>query len=343
MKYNFCNDNSIANSSMQEIVPSAPYYNFLPLDLREQSKYLYFTSVKEIFQATSVGLATGDDSKYVTFRALANSIPIQFRPFDYRYIQYGGNLQRPRLKIMKHMLSPNVALVTSRSNKSQIMDHFLVTNTISELKTGESTTNSSIFPLYQYNNESSLFVSKVENFTSEFRKKVDALYGRRTPEDLLGYIYAVLHSPSYREKYRDFLKSDFPRIPFTEDVAEFDRLSALGRALYEAHLMQRNTPPAYEALGTYTALQTDTPTVDKPTYAAPSPAQATGRLYIHPGGPYFDNVPEPVYQFHIGGYQVLAKYLKDRKGRKLSLDEIENIEKVVKILAYTRDVMEEIG
>ena len=150
------------------------------------------------------------------------------------------------------------------------------------------------------------------------------------PEAILGYIYAVLHSPTYRRQYAEFLKIDFPRIPFVADRQTFEKLSALGWRLVQAHLLKEiPAQPQVE-------ITKGSDLVEKPTYNAPEQ-----RLYINPQQ-YFAPVPEDVWNFHIGGYQVLDKYLKSRKGRQLSLDEIENVINVVKVLRFTIDQMQEI-
>ena len=145
----------------------------------------------------------------------------------------------------------------------------------------------------------------------KFRAFIDLKYGHHyEPEEILGYIYAVLHSPAYRQKYAEFLKIDFPRIPFVDDRPTFEKLAALGWRLVQAHLL-RDIPaqPRVE-------ITRGPGAVDQPAYNAPEQ-----RLYINPQQ-YFAPVPPDVWNFHIGGYQVLDKYLKSRKGRELSLDEI---------------------
>jgi len=202
-----------------------------------------------------------------------------------------------------------------------------------------------LFPLYLYNfpedkkPKTVLFEvddpfndkDRIENLAPEFRAFIDQKYGHHyEPEEILGYIYAVLHSPTYRRKYAEFLKIDFPRIPFADDRQTFEKLAALGWRLVQAHLLKDipNQPRVEITKGR--------DLVEKPTYNAPEQ-----RLYINPQR-YFAPVPEDVWNFHIGGYQVLDKYLKSRKGRELSLDEIENIINVVKVLRFTIDQMQEI-
>jgi predicted helicase len=179
-------------------------------------------------------------------------------------------------------------------------------------------------------------IEKVENFESEFRKWIDDKYDKTySPEIISGYIYGVLFSNKYREKYIEFLEYDFPRIPFVESQGEFEALSALGGELIEAHLMKKIpnlNMGDYKGKGQHN--------VKKPRYV-----EAKQQLYIN-DTQYFDNVPKDVWEFHIGGYQVIDKYLKYRKegkiNRPLNLDEIQNIENVVKILAFTIEQMKKI-
>ena len=140
----------------------------------------------------------------------------------------------------------------------------------------------------------------------------------------------MLHSPTYRQKYAEFLKIDFPRIPFADDRRTFENLAARGWRLVQAHLL-KDIPAQPKA-----EVTKGSDRVEKPTYNAPEQ-----RLYINPQQ-YFAPVPADVWDFHIGGYQVLDKYLKSRKGRELSLDEIENVMNVVKVLRFTIDQMREI-
>ena len=153
---------------------------------------------------------------------------------------------------------------------------------------------------------------------------------RYSPEDILGYVYAVLHSPTYRQKYQDFLKIDFPRIPFVAECETFEALSKLGWELVQTHLL-KSVPQELNVDVTPGDFR-----VEKPAYDA-----QRERLHINTTQ-YFSPVPQDVWEFHIGGYQVLDKYLKSRKGRTLSLDEIENIQNVISVLRFTIDQMQRI-
>lgn len=147
------------------------------------------------------------------------------------------------------------------------------------------------------------------------------------PEDVFHYIYAVFHSPMYRERYAAFLKTDFPRVPVTSKRPLFRKLCGLGARLVALHLLE-DVPE-----GRVTFPEGDDNTVDKPRYV-----EAKQRVYIN-DAQYFADVPGEVWEFHIGGYQVCRKWLKDRKGRLLSYDEIRHYMKVVSAVAETIRVM----
>jgi predicted helicase len=147
-----------------------------------------------------------------------------------------------------------------------------------------------------------------------------------SPEKLLGYIYAILHSPTYRAKYYEYLKIDFPRIPFTTDFELFERISAIGEKLIECHLMQKNDfPQKYNTLGIFTG--NGDRIVKKVEYN-------DGKINISKDNS-FDNVAVEIWNFEIGGHQVLEHWLKARKERELNLDDINRVTQIIKIIAYT--------
>lgn len=207
--------------------------------------------------------------------------------------------------------------------------------------------NGFIFPLYLYRpdaggraRKADLFgdvdpfagKERIENISPAFREWLDARVGHHhPPEAVLGYIYAVLHAPTYRSAYADFLRSDFPRLPFPDDNATFTKLAALGTDLVDAHLL-RVVPK--RGLGGFTGKGDQR--VEAVRY---SPVDH--RIHINAVQGFAEVSPE-VWGFVIGGYQVLDKYLKSRRGRVLSLDEIENVEAIVNVLALTIDRMADI-
>ncbi|HJR57638.1 MAG TPA: type ISP restriction/modification enzyme [Rhizomicrobium sp.] len=171
-----------------------------------------------------------------------------------------------------------------------------------------------------------------ENLSEAFRTFLDQRFDHHyTAEEIMGYIYAVLHSPTYRSRYAEFLRIDFPRIPFPEDAADFEFLSKLGWALVEAHLL-REMPVTklaqYHGKGGHV--------VEAVRYAPAEQAVWINKTQC------FRPVPEAAWNFHIGGYRVLEKYLKSRKGRTLSLDEINHFVSVAGSLAFTSAQMAKI-
>ena len=272
-------------------------------------------------------------------------VPITYRPFDVRHTYYTGHSRgfhcKPRGAVMRHMLAgENIALVTTRQTKDDWA--VFATAHIIGHKAGSRYDISYLFPLHLYpppegeGSRDALFGASEDggrtgNFGPRFRAFLDEEYERRySPEDVFGYMYAVLHSPAYREKYRDFLARDFPRVPFVNTRETFETLSALGRELARTHLLE--TVP--------TLLTVESPpgdyAVERPTY---EPRRE--RLHINEAQ-HFSPVPQDVWDFHIDGYRVLDKYLKSRKGRTLSLDEIETVQAVVNVLRFTIDQMQRI-
>ena len=277
-----------------------------------------------------------------------------YRPFDERaYFHHDDAVELPRNDVMNHMLAgDNLGLVTVRQRKAgdnwfhTFIANNIIDSTCISNKTSETTY---LFPLYLYPpaegektpkdiryafGDDNPFAGgkKIENLAPEFRKFIDGLYGKsHSPEQILGYIYAILHSNRYRTKYLQFLKSDFPRIPFTENASIFEKLATIGNDLMGAHLLKKlpdNPKITYPIKGNHL--------VDKPHYHTDKK-----RLYINKTQ-YFTNIAPDIYEFHIGGYQVLDKYLKARKGRELNLDEIENIKNIAKSLNFTLSKMQEI-
>ena len=154
------------------------------------------------------------------------------------------------------------------------------------------------------------------------------------PEDVFHYAYAVFHSPTYRSRYAGFLKIDFPRLPLTRDVALFRSLCALGKDLVALHLMDQlpELKTRYPEAGDNT--------VEVVRYSEPANG-APGRVWINQKQ-YFDNVPPEVWGYHIGGYQVCQKWLKDRKRRQLSYDDLTHYRGIVAALARTIELQAEI-
>lgn len=263
-------------------------------------------------------------------------VPILYRPFDVRWTVYDRNVAvHRRERLSEHMLgSRNYSLITARSNKSSSVDHFFVTTMLQETKCGERTTQSQGFPLWLYPTDASADLldtaprGKRANLAPEFVTALTKAIGATpSPEDTLAWIYAVLYAPGYRARYADFLKRDFPRIPLTTHRALFDALVGIGRELIALHVMDTVLP----RITTF-----DVPgdnTVDKVRWA-PDAQGAMGRVYIN-AEQCFGKVPAAVWDMHIGGYRVAEKWLKDRKGRPLTYDDLTHYQSVIAALART--------
>jgi predicted helicase len=272
---------------------------------------------------------------------------VLYRPFDTRYIYYKvGFTSRPAWDTMRHMVAgPNIAIDVKRQNKNDYFDYILAAENMVESCLFESAyANNTHIPLYLYpfDKDGLLFggTGRRENFTPAFRKWVDERYNKHyTPEQVLGYIYAILHSPTYRATYQEFLKIDFPRIQFVHDPSQFEKLAALGWELVEAHTMKPIPAPAtmISCQGTATESEIDC----KVTKVSYDPE--TQRLYFN-NDQYFVPVPPEAWEFTIGGYQVLDKYLKERKraDRVLEVGDLLHIPRVAVILSFTHAQMTKI-
>jgi len=156
--------------------------------------------------------------------------------------------------------------------------------------------------------------------------------GELAPIDILDYIYTVLHSPTYRDKYKEFLKIDFPRVPYPKNTATFWQLVALGSELRQIHLLE--SPVVSKLITQYPVGGSNM--VGKVSYNV-----SESRVYINETQ-YFANVPQVAWEFYIGGYQPAQKWLKDRKERELLFDDILHYQKIIVALTETDRLMKEI-
>jgi len=246
--------------------------------------------------------------------------------------------------MMRHMLDGNLALVTCRQQKRAGFHHAFVTmfagdgNAIS-LDTKEY---NHYFPLNLYPEvpKEQLFAKEpspqsIPNINARILEQVGVTCAEK-PEVIFHYIYATLYSNIYRESYSEFLRTDFPRIPFTSDRDLFNDLAALGKRLVDLHLLHSDEldPPIARFEG-------DGDGIVKTGKNGLRYDPKTERVYINKFQ-YFKGIPPQVWEYQIGGYQVCHKWLKDRKDRHLSLDEIKTYCRIVTALSKTIEVQEEI-
>lgn len=244
---------------------------------------------------------------------------------------------------MDHMLAgANFALVSARSEKSGTCSHFYISDKLVETKCGERTTQSAVFPLYIYPTPGEFDQTRKVNLDLRLYAKIkklamDSEHGEPDELAVFDYIYGVLHSPDYRTTFAEFLKIDFPRIPWPTSPGVFWHVREKGEALRRLHLMEDasigDAPYPFEGEG-------DGVVESKyPKFEAAR--DGMGEVWINKNQ-RFTNVPYISWNFYIGGYQPAQKWLKDRKGRALGFDDIRHYQKIIKTLAETDRVMKEI-
>jgi len=302
-------------------------------------------------------------------------VPILYRPFDTRFTYYTGNSRGfigwPVERLMKHFVNaPNLGIISTRQTKDKWGVN--CTNSICGHKTCSAYDVNYLFPLYLYPDSSELNFGEAarkpnlsDKFIEEFSGKLGLKFVvdgqgdlKKTfgPEDVFYYIYAVLHSPTYRIRYADFLKIDFPRVPLTSDKKLFAALVKLGGELSALHLMEspelNKNAVAFPVAGN-SEVEKGFPKFKENVDAVSSPrsvqngkrgedtAFTLGRVYINKTQ-YFDGVPSNVWNFTIGGYQVCEKWLKDRRERQLTHDDLQHYKKIVAALARTIELMQAI-
>ncbi|MDD3045230.1 MAG: DNA methyltransferase, partial [Candidatus Delongbacteria bacterium] len=270
----------------------------------------------------------------------------QYRPFDFRRIYFDSNIiSRPAKEVTKNLVNKNnISLIVPRQVNDEFHHAFLSKNICDSNITSSARLFGAgkLFPLYLYPETESKTASRTPNLNSEIVQKIadglglkftnekESNAGTFAPIDILDYIYAVLHSPTYREKYKEFLKIDFPRVPYPKDKETFWKLVRLGGELRQLHLLES---PAVEKYITKYPADGDN-VVNKIKYQ-------DGKVYIN-DTQHFANVPEVAWSFFIGGYQPSQKWLKDRKGRKLEFDDILHYQKIIVALTETDRIMKEV-
>jgi len=276
---------------------------------------------------------------------------VSYRPFDTRFSLYTGNSRglysSPQPNITNHILDKdNINFVCVRLGRNSEFHNYFLSKLITDKSIISSLDNANIFPLYIYNNKSSqqalILDDRIPNLNIIIIKRIAKelnieFISEKTeneksfaPIDLLDYLYGVLYSPRYREKYKEYLKIDFPRVPYPKDIITFWELVKLGGQLRALHLLESKAVDNY-----ITSYPEDGNNI------VTNIRYYTGRVYINEKQ-YFDTVPEIVWQFYIGGYQPAQKWLKDRKGRELGFDDILHYQRMIVALYETDKFMKEI-
>jgi predicted helicase len=345
-KFQALDENDLQNIKWKKLDYSAPYYFFVPKNFMLEEEYEKGFKIDELFVIKAAGIKTHHDDlviafssnelkkQIMTYQKEQNDLydddkikKICYRPFDERFIYYDTKIIiRHRKEQIKHSFHPNLVLLAGRQSKTDQINHFYITNLLSEMKTAESSTGSYHFPLYLYDDDQ----NKTSNLLKEIVDEMENITGQAMPEDIFDYIYAVLYSPSYREKYKEFLKIDFPRVPYPKDKESFKKIVAFGSELRLLHLLE--SPKVNQFITTYPVAGSDN--IESISYK--------NEKVIINIEQYFGNVPEVAWNFYIGGYQPAQKWLKDRKGRTLTNQDIEHYQKIIVALTETDRIMKEI-
>lgn len=371
-KFKILNNNDVETIKWKKLDYSEPYCFFVPKDFGLEEEYNKGVKVDELFITKYSGVKTErdtitlhqtrkeldkviDDFKQLNVSEIRNKyhllkdsrdwkvesakndllnneykyINYHYKAFDYRKTVFTGIsrgfIGTPNKKGTENTLKGNInlclmkGLVNTKLLQSVLVSSYPIDVNFFGFQSYQ-------FPLYKYDEDE----TKISNLKIEIVTIIEKIVGKTSPEDIFDYIYAVLHSPIYREKYKEFLKINFPRVPYPKDAKSFKELAALGAELRELHLLE--SPKVNQFITTYPASGSDT--VEKVTYK-------DGNVFINKDQ-YFGNVPEKAWNFYIGGYQPAQKWLKDRKGRTLTNEDIEHYQKIIVVLKETDRIMKEI-
>ncbi len=350
-KQEFLAQNDISSINWQKLEPKKPYFFFIPKNFELEEEYNQSFRIDELFNVFNAGVATGKDStligrsRYELIEKLKSKeidfseedvIDYNYRIFDKRFLIYDKKLvQRLRKNISENFKQYNIGLVTTKLLLGNEFRHIFLTNKITDrcyISTKSKETNY-LFPLYLYNdltNERSInfndsIIKKIENslnlkFQKDFNEK-----------DLFNYIYAILHHPTYREKYKEFLKINFPKIPYPKDKEKFFKFAKFGEELVKLHLLDFKENRVIEYEG-------DSLEIEKINKKSTQELGEKVKIKINPTSSI--TIPKEAFNFYIGGYQVALKWLKDRE--KLNRKTLKEYNKIVDALTRTYNLMEEL-
>ncbi len=371
-KFDFLNNNNLTNIKWDELQYSEPYFFFVPKDFSSIKDYEKGFKIDELFTIGTSGAESAKDGFIIKYTAkeveslkdfiqshsereisekynlkiskaqqvkqdientISDNTEMLYRPFDIRITLFspnsGGLWWRPRYKVMKNMLGNNLGLIAKRGFTEEESAVCFCSNKVIDRRAWSRPGMQGaeqLFPLYLIHEDG----TKTPNLNQEIAENIEEIAGEVIPEDIFDYIYAVLHSPNYRVKYKEFLKIDFPRIPYPSNKKTFLKLVSFGKDLRLLHLLE--SPKINNFITTYSESGSDT--VEKIEFK-------DGNVYINENQ-YFGSVPEVAWNFWIGGYQPAQKWLKDRKGKTLTNEDIEHYQKMIVALVETDKVMKEI-
>lgn len=277
--------------------------------------------------------------------------PYAYRTFDIRYIYYNNSfIERSRENVMKHFINDNIGLITNRQCQTENYQHTFITKVMNDLHITETANaNPYTFPLYLYPDENSLTNERTPNLNLEIIKEIEEKLGLKfvnekeqnsttfAPIDILDYIYAVLHSPNYREKYKEFLKIDFPRVPYPT-ISNFWQLVEFGGKLRSLHLLEDTSlDNRIIDIKGEAELKITNKLAKKDTVINDNLVTLNLNSEVS-----IINIPLVAWEFYIGGYQPAQKWLKDRVERTLSRADLKHYNRIINALCKTDEIMKKI-
>lgn len=367
VKYTDLQNAKLTASSFSRLDSPAPQHPFVPRNFELQERYEKGIELRQIFVETTTGMQTGADKRLIgkdreelclslSEDGRANSkikdqlVTISYRPFDKRWVYYCPVRSRnplPFIKLpasyrsrsvaIKNLSFENPALLFPRRLAGNDFHHAFIADALPEMCVISNLTREQnvVAPLYLYPDEQDLDKTRRVNFDRKLYTKLQKMAdhpdnGKPDEVQVFDYIYGVLHCPAYRETYAEFLKIDFPRIPWPTTPDEFWEVSAKGAKLRKLHLME----PVAIGKTPYPFTGDGDNVVGKPRFE-------DGRVWIN-DSQYFADAPAVSWDFYIGGYQPAQKWLKDRKGRALSFEDVKHYQRILKILSETDRIMQTI-
>lgn len=377
LKYEQLNNNNLDSLKWNKLDCIAPNYYFVSKDFGGQDSYEKGFSVDTLFPLNSVGIVTSRDAVLIALskNELINQVEsyydispdtslikqIDYRVFDKQFIYYDTKLiDRARDKVMRHTLHSNTVLNVSKQ-AIKGFNHIFVGDSPCDknyIASAGQFGAGNAFPLYIYPESTeqktleqtlkripNLNVDIVNQIAEQlglvFTNEKEDTENTFAPLDLLDYIYASLNSPTYREKYKEFLKIDFPKIPYPKDQETFWQLVKLGGEIRQIHLLESPKVEDYITGYPIDGNNTITTKIAKKDWEITDKEKQLGRIWIN-AEQYFENIPLTAWEFYIGGYQPAQKWLKDRKERTLNFDDILHYQKIIVALSETDRLMKEI-
>ena len=350
-KLAFLSENNLHTIPFTQLNPTAPNYLFVPKNDSLLEEYNQGFSINEFFKINSVGIVTGNDpvlidtdkqtllakvKEYYAIKPEHNKIKeIAYRPFDVRYIYWDTSLvTRSRKNVMQHFIKgDNIGLVVSRQCTDD-WKYVFVTKNISNFNltaTAGRLGSGYVFPLYLYLQGEGHFkdtLDKIPNLNPKILKKLGG-----NPQIAFDYCYGVLHDKNYREQYKEFLKIDFPRIPYPKDNKELQHYATIGKYLRELHLLE--SPQLQNLITSFSIAGNNTITEIK---WVNTEQKDKCNIYIN-DTQYFADVPLKAWEAYIGGFQPAQKWLNDRKGQTLTYNDIIHYQQIIVALQKTQEII----